>query len=169
MEGGENHEVNIPRWGQKLAVLQLHYGATLQSAVVATWKLLTNSYYADVASRGSLELGSECCNQGQIIFTWFSTWQSRSVSLCGIPLCGWAVVAPRCFHFTITALTVDRGSSSRAEIIRTDLLERWQPMTVPCWKSKLFSKAILLPMFVYGDCMAVWSILHTGQQRVWLK
>ena len=27
-----------------------------------------------------------------------------------------AVVAPRCFHFTITSLTVDRGSSSRTEI-----------------------------------------------------
>ena len=31
-------------------------------------KLPTNSYCADVASRGSLELGSECCNRGQIIF-----------------------------------------------------------------------------------------------------
>ena len=58
---------------------------------------------------------------------------------------GWAVVAPRRFHFIITALTVDRGSPSGAEIWRTDLLERWHPMTVP----ELFSKAILLPMFVY--------------------
>jgi hypothetical protein len=32
-------------------------------------KLPTNSYCADVASKGSLELGNECCNQGQIIFT----------------------------------------------------------------------------------------------------
>ena len=31
--------------------------------------LPTNSYCADVASRGSLELGSECCNRGQAIFT----------------------------------------------------------------------------------------------------
>ena len=29
--------------------------------------------------------------------------------------------------------------------------------------------AILLPMFVYGDYMAVCSILYTCQQRVWLK
>jgi hypothetical protein len=43
MEGGENQEslrfrieVNVPRGGQKLAVLQLHHGATLQSAVEAT-------------------------------------------------------------------------------------------------------------------------------------
>ena len=43
MEGGENHEllrfcteVNVPRGGQELAVLQLHHGATLQSAVEAT-------------------------------------------------------------------------------------------------------------------------------------
>ena len=34
-------------------------------------------------------------------------------------------------HFTITALTVDRGSSSREEILLTDLLERWPPITVP--------------------------------------
>ena len=45
MEGGENHEppglcieVNVPREGQKLAVLWLHHGATLQSAVVATFQ-----------------------------------------------------------------------------------------------------------------------------------
>ena len=60
---------------------------------------------------------------------------SHSVSLCGLPLHGWAVVAPRCFHFTITALTVDRDSSIRAEMWRTNLLERWHPMTVPRWKS----------------------------------
>ena len=29
-------EVNVPRGGQKLAVLQLYHGATLQSAVEAT-------------------------------------------------------------------------------------------------------------------------------------
>ena len=31
--------------------------------------LLTNSSCAEVVSRGSLELGSECCNRGQTIFT----------------------------------------------------------------------------------------------------
>jgi hypothetical protein len=43
MEGGENQEpprfcieVNVPRRGRKLAVLRLHYGATLQNAVEAT-------------------------------------------------------------------------------------------------------------------------------------
>jgi hypothetical protein len=34
--------------------------------------LLTNSYCADVASRGSLELGSECCSRGQMIFTHYA-------------------------------------------------------------------------------------------------
>jgi hypothetical protein len=81
-------------------------------------KLQTNSYCDDVASRDSLELGGECCNQGQTIHaTFFSSRRSRSVNLCGLPL------------------TVDRGSCSRAEIWLTDLLERWHPMTVPCWKS----------------------------------
>ena len=49
--------------------------------------------------------------------------------------CYWAIVVARSFHFTITALIVDRGSSSRAEIWRTDLLERWHRMMVPRWKS----------------------------------
>ena len=42
-KGGENHEpprfcieVNVPRGGQKLAILWLHHGATPQSAVEAT-------------------------------------------------------------------------------------------------------------------------------------
>ena len=43
MEGGENHEpprfcieVYVLRGGQKLAVLRLHHGATLQSAAEST-------------------------------------------------------------------------------------------------------------------------------------
>ena len=41
MEGGETHEpprfcFEVPRGERKLAVLQLHHGATLQSAVEAT-------------------------------------------------------------------------------------------------------------------------------------
>lgn len=43
LQGGENHEprrfcieVNIPRGGRKLAVLRLHYGATLEGAVEDT-------------------------------------------------------------------------------------------------------------------------------------
>jgi hypothetical protein len=67
--------------------------------------------------------------------THFSTQGSRSVSLCGLPLRGWAVVAPRDFHFTITAHRDDRGSSSEAEIWRTGLLKRWHPIEVPRWKS----------------------------------
>ena len=67
-------------------------------------KLQMNSYCADVASRGSLELDSECCNRGQI-FTCFSTRWSCSLRLC----------APRWFYVTVTALSWP-GSSSRAEI-----------------------------------------------------
>lgn len=81
-------------------------------------KLPTNSSCTDVASRGSLELGSECCNRGQMIFTRYVLQHSAA------PFCelvwpttrGWAVVTPRRFHFTITALTLDWGSSNRAEI-----------------------------------------------------
>jgi hypothetical protein len=70
---------------------------------------------ADVASRDSLEFSSECCNSGQMIFTQY-TLQHLVVLFCCLPLRSWAVVAPRRFHFTITALTVDLSNSSRAEI-----------------------------------------------------
>jgi hypothetical protein len=91
----------------------------------------TNSSCADFASRGSLELSSE--DRRFLRTTRFSIRRSRSVSLCGLPLCGWAVDAPSCFHFAITALTVDQGSCNRAEIWWTELLERWHPMTLPHW------------------------------------
>jgi hypothetical protein len=52
MEGGENHEhlrfcieVNVPRGWWKLAVLQLHPGATLQSAAEATVDLHDKTVY----------------------------------------------------------------------------------------------------------------------------
>ena len=51
-------------------------------------KLPTNSYCANVASRGSLELGNECYNQGQTIFTRYVLQRSCYVSLCGLPLHG---------------------------------------------------------------------------------
>ena len=35
--------------------------------------------------------------------------------------------------------------------------------------TELFSKVNLLPLFVYGDCMAVCSILYTCLNRIWLK
>jgi hypothetical protein len=89
--------------------------------------------------------------------TLISTRRSHSVSLCGLPLCGWAVVAPRHFHFTITALAVDRAAQAGQGGIL------WQCHT------ELFSRAILLSMFVYGDFTAVCSILYTWQQRVWLE
>ena len=44
-------------------------------------KLPTNSYCVDVASRGSLALGSECCKQGQTIFTRY-VLQHLAVPFC---------------------------------------------------------------------------------------
>jgi hypothetical protein len=55
--------------------------------------------------------------------THFSTRQFRSVSLCGLPLCSWDVVAPRHLDFTITALTVDRPALAR---------QKFDELT--CWK-----------------------------------
>ena len=60
MEVGENHEsprffieVNVPRGGQKVAVLWLHHGATIQSAAEAIvdlhWKTVCfNQLFNDV-------------------------------------------------------------------------------------------------------------------------
>jgi hypothetical protein len=98
--------------------------------------------------RGSLVLGSVCCNRRQEVFysTCFSTLRSRSVCLCGLQLYGWALVPPR--RFQITAL--DRGSSSRAEIWWSDLLERWHPMTLP--RSKSLSSSVRL---IYYHCLSI--------------
>ena len=75
--------------------------------------------------------------------------RSHSVSLCGLPLRGWAVVAPRCFYFTITALTVDRAALTRQKFYK---LTNSATLKVTEHFSN-FSKATLLPMFVYGECM----------------
>ena len=131
-------------------------------------KLPINNYCADVASRGSLEFRSECCNRGQTSSArvqCFSTW-SRSMSLCGLPLRGWAVVAPRRFHIIITALTVARGNASMTDTWRTVLLERMHPMTVPRWKSLSSS---VRPFYCQCLSKAIASMLYTCQQRVWLK
>jgi hypothetical protein len=51
--------------------------------------------------------------------------------------------------FTITALTVDRGSCSRADIWPSDWLERWHPMTVPHWKSLSSSVRTFIFLFYF--------------------
>ena len=79
---------------------------------------------------------------------------STQVLWACLPLCGWAIVAPRRFHFTITALTVDRSSSSRAEMWRIDMLERGHPMTVPRWKS-------LSPQFIHLSATGVAEITES--------
>jgi hypothetical protein len=115
-----------------------------------SWSSWWNGSYADIASRAGLELSIECCNRGHTVFKHFSTRWSHSASLCDLPLRCRAVVAPRRFHFTITALRVDRGSFSSAELWRTDLLERWHLMTVPCWKS-----LVLLKSSFYCQCLSI--------------
>jgi hypothetical protein len=124
-------------------------------AAARPWKPISWSYRGTVIvltllSCGSLELGSECCSRGQTFLcaTPFSTRLSRSVSLCGLPLRGWAVVAPRHFDFTITSLTVARGSPIRAEIWQPDLW-LW-PMAAPRWKSLI---SLVRPF--YCQCLII--------------
>jgi hypothetical protein len=61
------------------------------------------------------------------------------------------------FHFTITSLTVDRGSFSRADILLVGKVASYDGATLKV--TELFGKAILLTMFICEDCMAVCSIL----------
>jgi len=117
------------------------------------------------------------CNRRQTIFPLYllqhsslGISRSHSVSLSGFPLRGWATFVSRRFHFTITALTVDRRSSCKSKIWRTDLWECWRPMTVPRWKSLSSSVwPFLLPMFINGDCISVCFVLYNCQQWVRLK
>ena len=46
--------------------------------------------------------------------------RSCSVSLCGLPLRGWAVVAPRHFHFMITAPTALAGQTFVGKVASYD-------------------------------------------------
>ena len=73
--------------------------------------------------------------------------------LCGLPLRGWAVVAPRHFHFTITAqVLVGKVASYDGATLKV---------------TELSSKAILLPRFVYGDFMTVLNFLHLSANCGW--
>lgn len=57
---------------------------------------------------------------------WNKTGDFHVVSACEfVSITASTVVAPLCFHFTITALTITRGRSSRAEISWSDL---WQTL-----------------------------------------
>jgi hypothetical protein len=68
---------------------------------------------------------------------------------------------------------VDRGSFSRGRHLMNRHVGKVASYDGAMLKvTELFSKAVLLPMFVYGDCMAVCTILfflYTCQQCVWLK
>uniref|UniRef100_A0A8C7L748 Cohesin subunit SA n=1 Tax=Oncorhynchus kisutch TaxID=8019 RepID=A0A8C7L748_ONCKI len=83
--------------------------------------LSTNSTCTDVASRGSLELGSEACNQGQVIFTRFSTWQSCSVS----------------YHFA-TLLVLDISTSQQQ--LTGAALAGQKFDTLTCWKGGILER-----------------------------
>jgi hypothetical protein len=99
-----------------------------------SWSSRQNSSCAEAVWNSVMSFASEDRRFLQAMR--FSTRRSCSVSLCGLPLRSWAVVAPRSFHFTITALTVDQGVSSRAEIWQTDFLESWYLMKISNWCSR---------------------------------
>jgi hypothetical protein len=102
------------------------------------------------------QFGSECCNPRTDHF--YSLRSSAFCELVWSTTCGWTVVIPRRFYFTITALTVDRGSCRRTEIWQTDLLERWHPMTLTRWKSLSSS---VRPF--YSQCLSMEIALLCAQ------
>lgn len=132
--------------GRLVLVCSTHYNSQPQ-------KLL--KLHFDVASKGSDVLkrsGTEGIlkvSTGCVYVLHDSALCPRSVSSCCQPLHGWAAVALRCFHFTITALTVDLGSWSRTEI-HSLVWSGCRSVTLSCWKS-LSSSRLCLPVFVYGD------------------
>ena len=108
-----------------------------QTVIVQT--LLSEAVWRSVVSVATEDRWFLCA-------TLFTTQQSHSVSLCGLSLRDWDVVAPRRFHFTITALTVDQGSSSRVEIWRTDFGAKKYTT-----KKKGGKHSFLLLWTLYGD------------------
>jgi hypothetical protein len=100
---------------------------------------LLHQTWADVASRGRLEIGSGCCNRGQMIFV------SYMLQHLAVPF--WELVWPsQQQHFQegrdLTKWLVRKVASYDGAILKV---------------THLFSKAVLLPGFVCGDCMTVCS------------
>ena len=98
-------------------------------------KLPTNSYCADAASRGTLELG------------WVLQLRTDYLYVLHASAYGWP-------ENKFNKLTCWKGCIDDGTTLKV---------------TELFSKAILLPMLVYGGCMAVCSILYTCQEWMWLK
>ena len=134
-------------------------------------KLHMNSSCADVASRGIF--GTRYCMLQPIdrCDTRFSTRWSCSVSLCGLPLCGWAVVAPRCFHFTITAQKFDSLTCWKGGILwrchiesHWALLEGhsnanvclWSLILYTCQPNPLIGRGVHIQYFVYVMYISVY-------------
>jgi hypothetical protein len=136
-------------------------------------KLPMNSSCAGIASRGSLELCSVLQTRTDDVLhaARFNTGRSRSVNLCGLPLRGWAVVAPRHVYFTITALACWPGQLLQGRNFRNWLVGKVVYYNAATLKvTELFSKVMLLPMFVYGDCVAVCSTCtYSIHLSFWVK
>jgi hypothetical protein len=124
------------------------------------WKHISLSsrgkrFCADVVSRGSLDLGSECCNWGQT---------SLAVLFCEHV---WPTTSrlSRCCSKTFP-LHNNSTYSWPGQLQQGRKLMNWLDGKVASYDSAMlkvtehFSKAILLPMFVNGDCMAVCNFIH---------
>jgi hypothetical protein len=107
-----------------------------------------------------LELCSECCNRGHTIFLLAS-----AVQFCDLVTYHLGFDAPRHFHFKIKALTVDQGSSSRAEIwdrlvgkiasyhgttLKVRALQ-YRPFYCQCW-----------PMEIAWQCAQFYTLVCNG-------
>ena len=80
----------------------------------------------------------------------FRTQQPCSVSICGLPHQGCTAVAPRCFHFTIIAVTVDQDRYSTAEISQTDL---WTQMA--SYGSAMFTEFLRI---THSASVCLWRV-----------
>lgn len=127
------HALCHPSWHLVLDIVILYL-----SAAVRPWKAISwSSWYTVLMMLLPEAVWSSVVNDSAEDRWLCGTGTQRpcSESLHCLLFHGRAVVAPRCFYFTVIALIVDQGRSSRTEISRTYLWQSWHPKTIPCLKS----------------------------------
>jgi hypothetical protein len=150
----------------------LHQNVQLPLCICAGWVLLASSKprfvlrnHIRVKCDSSLQ---RMCFHCSIVHWWRALHHSSrglALRMVILGLCAatrpWKPISWSSW-WTVLVLTLLRGNLEL--IVSIAIMDRQVLRT-----SALFSKAILLSMFVYWDCAAVCSILYTCQQQVWLK
>lgn len=115
--------------GRLVLVCSMHYNEFTATEALETsflhWRCFQRQFWTSEVLKPSGTEGILKPRRSCVYVLHDSALSPRSVSSCCQLLHGWAAVALRCSHFTITALTVDLGSWRRTEI-SLPCLERLQ-------------------------------------------